>query len=82
MLINSIYAVANDPHLQTIRNIEVLVHCIGIIPTRTSGMCTSNTICVYEIHVNDILTMQNPKLIPLLIIQLKDKLNYLECHSP
>ena len=60
-------------YLQTINFIEGPASSMVAIPARQSGLCASGTLCVYEVHVNDILMVQNPHLILLPAIQLKNK---------
>ena len=61
--------------MQTISNIEVSVYPIITIPRGKSGICTSNTLCIYKIQVNEISTMWNPQLILLQTVHLIEEVD-------
>ena len=48
-------------------------HCILAIPTRRSGTCSSDTLCVYEVQGKEIFINVNPQLVMLPAIYLKNK---------
>ena len=54
---------------------EISAQSIVTVPTRKAGKCASNTPCIYEIEINDIIGVQNSQLVMLPMVHLKDNLN-------
>ena len=73
--------VMGDSYLQTISSVEIPAYSILTIPTTRTGTNTSSASCVYELHGNEILITQNPKLVMLLAVQLKTKPYQIMCQS-
>ena len=72
VLIKSIDIVISEPCLWNISNIEVSAQSIVTTPTRNLGTCTSNTPCICELQVNEILTTQM-QLVMLPTVLLKNE---------
>ena len=55
-------------------NVEIPACSIAIVLTKKTGTCIPNMLCAYDVQVNEILIAQNPQLIMLLTIQLKNEI--------
>ena len=72
-LINSIDAVANMTNLKTISNVQIPIHCIATISTKQTGKSITTGPCILEMKVDEIITIQNPVLVMLPTVHLKDE---------
>ena len=73
VLTNTADSVTMSPQFWTISNIEIPAYCIATMP-RKKPRHMSTTACVYEEHVNKIMITQNPNLVTLPAIHLKNKI--------
>ena len=70
VLINSIKIVTNVTYPSTISN-SVIPACS--IPTEKTGKCITNTPCIFQVEANEIIGVQNSKLVTLPTVHLKSK---------
>ena len=53
-------------------NVEIPSHSIATIPIKRTGTCIASTPCVYKVQANKILKTQNPQLVMLPTVHLKN----------
>ena len=47
--------------------------CITTIPTELTGKCIATSPCISEVEIREIITIQNPQLVMLAMVHLKDE---------
>ena len=80
ILVSSIHVVTNATNLKTISNVQIHAHCVATIPTKITGKCTTATPCILKVEIDEIVSTQNPLLIILSIVHLKDEIDQLRYH--
>ena len=74
ILTGSIDVVTNITHLKVISTVQIPGHCIGMILTKLTGKCISPTPCILELEIDEMVNIQNPHLVMLQVVHLKDKI--------
>ena len=72
VLINSVDAFTDMTYLKTISNIEIPAYSIVTIPIRKTGKCITSEPCIFEVETSEIIGVQNPPLVLLPTVHLKD----------
>ena len=72
MLINSIDADMHTTNLRNISNVQIPAHCIARIPIKFIGRCITTT--SLEVEINGVISIQNPQLVMMLMVHLKDEI--------
>ena len=59
-------------HLRTVSNIEIPAHSIVPIPTKKTGKCTTDALCIFQVEISEIIGVQNAYLVMLPTVHSKD----------
>ena len=60
VLINSMDIVRSVTHLKTIGNVHIPAYAFVTIPAKRTEKCTTNTPCIFDIEINEIIGVQTP----------------------
>ena len=52
---------------------QIPSHSVVTIPTKRTGKCDATTPCIFEVDVDEIISIQNLQLITLPTVHLKDE---------
>ena len=72
ILVTSIDAVTNITNLETTSNVQLPAHSIAAIPAKLTCKCITATPCILEMEIDEIVNIQNPQLVMLPTVHLKD----------
>ena len=74
ILISSTDALPNTTNLRTISIMQIPAHFIVTILTKLNSKCITATPCILEVDIDEMVSIQNLKLIMLPMVHLKNKI--------
>ena len=62
ILINAIGALINITYLKTTNKVQIPAHFIATVLTKLTGRCITTTLCILDVEIDKLISIQNQQL--------------------